>query len=63
MQAAHELQWRSVYFARNKGGDFSDIFALKYREKNLTTEITCHGKKRKQLLETKNTPLKKNQLF
>lgn len=39
-QAAHELQWRSVYFARNKGGDFSDIFVLKYREKNLTVEIT-----------------------
>lgn len=32
-QAAHELRWRSVYFTRNRGGDFSDNFALKSREK------------------------------
>lgn len=61
-QAAHELQWRSVYFARNRRRRFFWHFSLNYREKNLTTELTWYRKKRKQLLETKNTPLK-NQLF
>ena len=34
-QAAHELQWSSVYFARNRGRFFWQFCS---REKNLTTE-------------------------